>query len=114
MSETYTVNDLRADMAATIRALRNGDEKMTVDKAKAISDLGQTVINSAKVEVDMLRAFGQRGVVHTGFVPLPKPVDTLDQQEGAGAEGATPRLEGPSGPKPHVRNPMGSAPRGSL
>jgi len=112
MTDTYTVNNLRGDLAATIKALRDGDKDMTVEKAKAISDLGQTIINSAKVEVDMLRAFGQRGVVHTGFVPLPKPADTLEQQDGAGAPKA--QLESPRGAKPHVRDPMGTGPRGSI
>lgn len=106
---TYNINDLRADMAATIKALREGDEKMTVDKAKAIAELGQTVINSAKVEHDMIRAVGNRVMAPTGFVPLAAKEDTLDQQD----RGGRPALDGPK-PKHHVREPLGSAPRGTL
>jgi hypothetical protein len=32
------------------------DGKLTVDQAKAISDMGQVIINSAKVEVDYIKA----------------------------------------------------------
>lgn len=112
MSSNYTVNDLRADMAATIKALREGDAAMTVEKAQAISDLGQTIINSAKVEVDMMRALGHRNVANTGFVSIPRAPDTLEGQDGAG--GSAQQLEGPRGSKPHIREPMGSGPRGSL
>ncbi len=106
---TYNINDLRTDMAATIKALREGDEKMTVEKAKAIAELGQTVINSAKVEHDMLRAVGTRMMAPTGFVPLVAKQDTLDEQD----RGSRPAIEGPK-PKHHVREPMGAAPRGTL
>lgn len=107
MSEnSYTINDLRGDLAATIRALRYGDEKMSVEKAKAIGDLAQTMINSAKVEVDMLRAVGGRKLQPTGFMSLGQDGDTLDGQE-------PPRIEGPKR-KPHVYNPVGASPRGSL
>ena len=107
---SYTVTDLRADMAATIKALREGDEKMTVEKAKAISDLGQTMINSAKVEVDMIRAVGRNYAAPTGFIAL----EAAQMGDANGAGGQKPALEGPSRPKPHVREPMGTGPRSSL
>ncbi|MGH8027227.1 MAG: hypothetical protein ACREO0_10925 [Pseudoxanthomonas sp.] len=104
---SYTVTDLRADMAATIKALREGDEKMTVEKAKAISELGQTMINSAKVEVDMIRAVGRNYAAPTGFIAL----ETVQLPE---ANGQKPALESPPRPKPHVREPMGTGPRSPL
>ena len=107
MSE-YTITDLRGDLAETIRALRTGDEKMTVEKAKAIEGLAQTMINSAKVEVDMLKTVGRGRFTPSGFLPL-EHKDTLDHQQAA--ERA--QLSGPA-PKPHIRNPVGTAPRGSL
>ena len=77
-NHAYTIRDLRADLAATIRALR--EKTMTVEEARAVSEVGQTLINSAKVEVDMLRVLGRRQVTSTGFVPL-EHEDTLAQQE---------------------------------
>jgi len=103
----YTINDLRGDLAETIKALRNGDEKMTVEKAKTISDLAQTMINSAKVEVDMLRTVGRGRMTPTGFVPI-EHQDTLDAQETQREQ-----LTGPK-PKPHIRSAIGSSPRGII
>lgn len=75
---SYTITDLRADLAASIKAVR--EKTMSVEEAKAVSDLGQTMINSAKVEVDMLKTFGRRNTSSTGFVPIEHP-DTLDRQD---------------------------------
>lgn len=104
---TYTINDMRTDLAATIRALRSNDNNMTVDKAKAIGELAQVMINSAKVEVDMIRAVGQRGMRPTGFVAIAQAGDTLGEQQRAGSESPRPS-------RPHIRNPIGSEPRGVL
>lgn len=110
----YTINDMRGDLAATIKALREGDPKMDVAKAKAIGDLAQTMINSAKVEVDMLRTVGRGRMKPTGFVALGNEGDTLDGQEVAG--GGAPALPSPTAGegrrKPHIRDPMGSTPNG--
>ncbi|CAM4091416.1 hypothetical protein BOTU111921_11245 [Bordetella tumbae] len=48
------ISDLREAMFDTLADLRAG--KITVEQAKAISDVGQVIINSAKVEVDYIRA----------------------------------------------------------
>lgn len=48
------INHLREAMFDTLADLRAG--KITVEQAKAVSDIGQTIINSAKVEVDYIRA----------------------------------------------------------
>jgi hypothetical protein len=109
MNDDYTINDLRGDLAATIKALRTGDAGMSVEKAKAIGDLAQTMINSAKVEVEMLKTVGRGRMKPTGFVALQHDGDTLDEQEGG--NGAIPALPAPDSdarrPKPHIRNPMG-------
>lgn len=48
------ISDLREAMFDTLADLKAG--KITVEQAKAISDVGQVIINSAKVEVDYIRA----------------------------------------------------------
>ncbi len=103
----YTINDMREDLAKTMKALLIGDKDMTVEKAKAISELGQTMINSAKVEVEALKVLGRGSMKPTGFIAI-EHQDTLDLQEGK-----TPPPQLPA-PKPHVRNPMGSAPIGRI
>lgn len=52
-----TMDDLRRELFATLRGVREG----TIDtaQAKAVSDLGQTIINTAKAEADYARATGQ-------------------------------------------------------
>lgn len=48
------ISDLRDAMFDTIQALKEG--KITIEQAKAMSEIGQVIINSAKVEVDYIRA----------------------------------------------------------
>jgi sortase (surface protein transpeptidase) len=64
------LSDLRNHLFETIEKLKDGD--MEVTKAKTIADVAQVIINSAKVEVDYLKATDQ--VQGTGFLdrePLP-------------------------------------------
>jgi len=66
------IEDLRDHLFETIEALKDQDKPMELDRAKAISDVAQTIINSAKVEVEMLKATG--GSSGSGFIPdRPRP-----------------------------------------
>ena len=51
--------ELRSILFDTLRDVK--DDKMDVKKAKSISELSQTLINSAKVEVDYLKSTGNGG-----------------------------------------------------
>lgn len=59
------IEDLRNHLFLALEKLH--DNEMDVDRAKVISDVAQTIINSAKVEVDFLRATDS--VRGTGFIP---------------------------------------------
>jgi len=61
------IEDLRNHLFATIEALQDEDNPMAIDRAKAISQMAQVIINSAKVEVDFLKVTG--GIEGTGFIP---------------------------------------------
>lgn len=50
------VSDLRDHLFETLEALKDKDNPMDLDRAKVISEVAQTIINSAKVEVDLIRA----------------------------------------------------------
>lgn len=66
-----TIEDLREQLFDTIKQLKDPAKPLAVDRARAISDLAGQIIQSAKVEVDMLRVVnGKKG---TGFVPLATP-----------------------------------------
>lgn len=53
------IDDLRNHLFATIESLLDEDDPMELDRAKAVADVAQTIINSAKVEVDYLKATGR-------------------------------------------------------
>ncbi len=84
------VSDLRAHLFETIAALRDKNDPMDIDRAKAISEVATTIINTAKVEVDYIRATGS-----TGTLPFleHKPDEETDQagttQEKPGILGRT-------------------------
>lgn len=61
-----TIAELRKHLFETIEALKDKEKPMELDRAKTISDVAQTIINSAKVEVDFMRMRGDKG---SGFVP---------------------------------------------
>jgi hypothetical protein len=49
-------NDLRDYLSATLKGIQN--DSISLDKAKAMSDVIQVAINLAKVEVDFVKANG--------------------------------------------------------
>lgn len=76
------IEDLRNHLFATLEALQDRDDPMPIDRAKAIAEVAQVLVNSAKVEVEFLKATDQiRG---TGFIPdEPK---TISQSRGLGRD----------------------------
>jgi hypothetical protein len=48
------LNDLRNHLFATIEGLRDEEKPMDLARARAISEVAQTIIDSAKVEVQFL------------------------------------------------------------
>lgn len=71
-----TLDDLREQLFETLKDLRAKDKPMDVDRAKAISEVAQTFINSAKAEVDFVKATGQDAAelpVFTSKKALPAP-----------------------------------------
>lgn len=72
------IQDLRSVLFDTIAALQDVSNPMEINRAKAIAEVAQVMINSAKVEVQFIGATnGRQG---SGFFPdevkqpqLPKP-----------------------------------------
>jgi hypothetical protein len=60
------IEDLRNHLFATIESLMDEDKPMDLDRAKAIADFSQVIINSAKVEIDFINKVGGVG---TNFIP---------------------------------------------
>lgn len=57
---------MRGILFETLRALSDKDNPMDIERARMISDVSQTIINSAKAEVDALKILGGTG---SGFIP---------------------------------------------
>jgi len=62
-----TIETLRTHLFEVMEKIKNGD--MDVKEAKAMVETAQTIINSAKVEIDFIKAVGSDGI-GTGFIPL--------------------------------------------
>jgi hypothetical protein len=54
MTDHNTIEGLRARLFAAIDGVRDGT--LEIDRAKTIGDLSQVIVNSAKVELDYVRA----------------------------------------------------------
>lgn len=52
------ITTLRDRLFETLDALKDKENPMEIERAKAVSDIAQVIINSAKVEVDYARATG--------------------------------------------------------
>lgn len=62
------IEDLRNHLFVTIESLLDTDKPMEIGRAKAIAEVAQVMINSAKVEVDMVKALGAGN--GTGFLQI--------------------------------------------
>lgn len=49
------IEDLRNHLFATLEGLLDEDNPMELDRARAVADVAQVLVNSAKVEVDFLK-----------------------------------------------------------
>jgi hypothetical protein len=65
------ITELRKHLFETLEALKRSDSPMEIDRAKAISQVAQTIIDSARVEVKFAELTGQE--TSSEFLPLPKP-----------------------------------------
>lgn len=61
------IEDLRNHLFATLEALQDEENPMEIDRAKTIADVAQVIVNSAKIEVDFIKATGKSE--GTGFIP---------------------------------------------
>lgn len=80
MSESQSkMEELRSHLFETLKDLRNTEKPLDIERARAISEVAQTLINTAKVEVDFARVTGAKPI--SNLLPLPsaptptKPAD---------------------------------------
>lgn len=68
------IEDLRNHLFATLEALQDEDNPMDIERAKTIADVAQVIVNSAKIEVDFIKATGKSE--GSGFIPEIKTLST--------------------------------------
>lgn len=59
------IDDLRDHLFETLEALRDTDDPMDIKRAKTIADVAQTVINTAKIELEFAEL---TGAAISGFI----------------------------------------------
>ena len=60
------INDLRDHLFEALERLKDGE--IDIQTAKAMADVGQVIINSAKIEIDFIKATGSNK--DSGFIKL--------------------------------------------
>jgi hypothetical protein len=61
------IEDLRNHLFITLEGLLDEKDPIEIDRAKAVAEVAQVIVNSAKIEVDFIKATG--GKTGTGFIP---------------------------------------------
>lgn len=61
------IDDLRRHLFETLEALKDEDNPMDLDRARAVATVARVIVDSAKVEVEFLKVTGT--VRSTGFLP---------------------------------------------
>ena len=73
------IQDLRTYLFETLERLKK--REIDIDDAKAITGIAQVIVDSAKVEVDFIKAVG--GIATgTGFIPLEPAKPALTEGNG--------------------------------
>ena len=60
------IEALRGHLFATLAALQDKNNPMDIERAKAVSDVAQVIINTAKVEVEHAKVTGSKGSAFLG------------------------------------------------
>ena len=85
MSDTTPhITQLRQQLMDTLADLRNREQPMDVDRARAVAQVAGVLVDSAKVEVDYIKATGaDRSDFLEGQVTAPAGVPQIAGQQGA-------------------------------
>jgi len=82
------ITELRQQLLETLKDLRNREQPMEPDRARAVAQVASVLVDTAKVEVDYLKATGQS---RAGFLEEPPDatVAHLGNDPSAPANGIT-------------------------
>jgi hypothetical protein len=69
---TNHISTVRQHLLDTLADLRNKENPMDIDRARAVAEVASVIVNTAKVEVEYLKATNQ---THTPFLEVPPDAD---------------------------------------
>jgi len=69
------LSDLRDHLFAALEGLSDDEKPMDIERARAVAEVAQVVINSAKLEVEVLKLYDGR-MRGSDFVPV-QPLEQL-------------------------------------
>jgi len=67
MKSLHNIEGLRIHLFDTLEALKDKEQPMELDRARAVADVARVIVDSAKVEVDFLKVTG--ALRSTSFLP---------------------------------------------
>ena len=92
-ANAHTITALRQHLLDTLADLRNPDKPLDIERAQAVAGVAKVLIDSARVEVDFIKATGCSG---SGFIPEGEPSAAIDPKETLAHE-RTPRASNAPG-----------------
>ena len=72
MATRNTIQDLRNHLFATLEDLRDRESGMDASRARAIVNVSESIINTAKVEIELLKAVSGTEPASRRFFGLPE------------------------------------------
>jgi BioD-like phosphotransacetylase family protein len=81
---TPHITQLREHLMETLAALRDRENPMDVDRARAVAQVAGVLVDSAKVEVDYIKATGQESAQ---FLEQAPQITSDASQSGVPSEG---------------------------
>lgn len=82
----HTIEGLREHLFGTLAALRDEKNPMDIGRARAVSEVAHTIIESAKVEVEYMKTTKRPG---TSFIGIEPPADDTPASTELPARGVT-------------------------
>ncbi len=80
------INTLRDALFETLRGLRARENPIETERARAINETAQTIINSAKLEIDHMRAWPGQGAARISFRPFRRLQKASSVRRAAGLQ----------------------------
>jgi hypothetical protein len=86
---TTSINELREHLMGTLASLRDRENPMEPDRARAVASVASVLVDTARVEVDYIKATGQE---ESSFLGSDKQDQPRLEQDGPTAHNPFPRV----------------------